>query len=135
VPPAPDPEDSRRVSFAPNAGALPSLRRSQRVRNKPKRFVPEDFVGTYSQLLAKNLVAHSARVQYASAHSRVDVEYIAFLLTNWETGCIGAFLPHNMSSFKSVRGLDPDAPTFTQAMQSAQIKYWIDAIKIELSEL
>jgi hypothetical protein len=87
APPLPEPEpeppnSGKRVSFA-NA-RNPLVRRSKRVRNAPKRFVPENFIGTYSELLAKNLVAHSARVQYASDHSHVDVEYIAFLLTDWE---------------------------------------------------
>jgi hypothetical protein len=62
VPPEPDPNKSKRVSFAPNASSSP-LRRSKRIKTVPKRYVPEDFIWTYSQLLAKNLVAHSARVQ------------------------------------------------------------------------
>ena len=57
------------------------------------------------------------------------------MLTDWETGCIDAFLPHAHQAYKAVKGQDPDAPTFSQAMQSAQVEYWIEAIKLELAEL
>jgi hypothetical protein len=40
-----------------------------------------------------------------------------------------------MSGFKAAKGSDPDAPTFLQAMQSAQVEYWVEVITLELSKL
>lgn len=126
----------------------PTLRRSKRVKFKNdfrSRFdraafghsataEPKPF-GSYQDLLARGLSAHTASTQYAAAYAPVDPIYLCFLLQDWENGFSEGTIPIDVFAFKAMRGSDPDMPTFSQAMASPQSDYWREAIRIELVDL
>jgi transposase InsO family protein len=109
-------------------------RRSTRTRFKPQRLIEDDKWGTYAEQLSAHLFLHSVQAGYR--HSKyTDHAYLAFVLHDWHHGLQEDFLVQDMFAFKAKKGQDPDSPSFIQAMSSDEREYWIEAIKVELSDL
>ena len=119
-----------------------NLRQSKRVKFKRMLFNPtagnslqNKPFGSFQDLLAHGLFAHSTRMAYTEPYSPVDPVYLAFLLQDWETGFSEGTVAMDTFAFKAMKGSDPDMPTSSQAMGSPQSEYWREAINIELVEL
>ena len=68
--------------------------------------------------------------------SKPDYKYMAFLLHDWDTGCVDGILPQEYFSYAAKnKKIDPDAPPWHIAMKSEQVDDWIQAAEGELSEL
>jgi len=92
-------------------------RRSKRIASKYKNSAAPIYKGmTLAAWCSATLLgAHSMQVP-----TQPDYKYMAFLLHDWDTGCVEGILPQEYFAYGSKnKQMDPDAPPWHVAMKSA----------------